>query len=194
MEKDFTQVMRDIDALQERLDEVFKRVNADPIYETERAIADAISDNPRYFNDDRRKELAEIFFAILDQIYDRIVKQDQKTLFCNPQANNGYLPETEMLLLDVMPLAWALQKQWVKPELAFSYDEYVGGFSEAETQLVYDILLFFANLFESFKKAAADVIEYWQRLAAERDAMHAETDEDKALLLSVLLAKKASMK
>lgn len=194
MEKDFTQVMRDIDALQERLDEVFKRVNADPIYETERAIADAISDNPRYFNDDRRKELAEIFFAILDQIYDRIVKQDQKTLFCNPQANDGYLPETEMLLLDVMPLAWALQKQWVKPELAFSYDEYVGGFSEAETQLVYDILLFFANLFESFKKAAADVIEYWQRLAAERDAMHAETDEDKALLLSVLLAKKASMK
>lgn len=194
MEKDFTQVMRDIDALQERLDEVFKRVNADPIYETERAIADAISDNPRYFNDDRRKELAEIFFAILDQIYDRIVKQDQKTLFCNPQANGGYLPETEMLLLDVMPLAWALQKQWVKPELAFSYDEYVGGFSEAETQLVYDILLFFANLFESFKKAAADVIEYWQRLAAERDAMHAETDEDKALLLSVLLAKKASMK
>lgn len=194
MEKDFTQVMRDIDALQERLDEVFKRVNADPIYETERAIADAISDNPRYFNDDRRKELAEIFFAILDQIYDRIVKQDHKTLFCNPQANDGYLPETEMLLLDVMPLAWALQKQWVKPELAFSYDEYVGGFSEAETQLVYDILLFFANLFESFKKAAADVIEYWQRLAAERDAMHAETDEDKALLLSVLLAKKASMK
>lgn len=194
MEKDFTQVMRDIDALQERLDEVFKRVNADPIYETERAIADAISDNPRYFNDDRRKELAEIFFAILDQIYDRIVKQDQKTLFCNPQSNDGYLPETEMLLLDVMPLAWALQKQWVKPELAFSYDEYVGGFSEAETQLVYDILLFFANLFESFKKAAADVIEYWQRLAAERDAMHAETDEDKALLLSVLLAKKASMK
>lgn len=194
MEKDFTQVMRDIDALQERLDAVFKRVNADPIYETERAIADAISDNPRYFNDDRRKELAEIFFAILDQIYDRIVKQDQKTLFCNPQANDGYLPETEMLLLDVMPLAWALQKQWVKPELAFSYDEYVGGFSEAETQLVYDILLFFANLFESFKKAAADVIEYWQRLAAERDAMHAETDEDKALLLSVLLAKKASMK
>ena len=194
MEKDFTQVMRDIDALQERLDEVFKRVNSDPIYETERAIADAISDNPRYFNDDRRKELAEIFFAILDQIYDRIVKQDQKTLFCNPQANDGYLPETEMLLLDVMPLAWALQKQWVKPELAFSYDEYVGGFSEAETQLVYDILLFFANLFESFKKAAADVIEYWQRLAAERDAMHAETDEDKALLLSVLLAKKASMK
>ena len=194
MEKDFTQVMRDIDALQERLDEVFKRVNADPIYETERAIADAISDNPRYFNDDRRKELAEIFFAILDQIYDRIVKQNQKTLFCNPQANDGYLPETEMLLLDVMPLAWALQKQWVKPELAFSYDEYVGGFSEAETQLVYDILLFFANLFESFKKAAADVIEYWQRLAAERDAMHAETDEDKALLLSVLLAKKASMK
>lgn len=194
MEKDFTQVMRDIDALQERLDEVFKRVNADPIYETERAIADAISDNPRYFNDDRRKELAEIFFAILDQIYDRIVKQDQKTLFCNPQTNDGYLPETEMLLLDVMPLAWALQKQWVKPELAFSYDEYVGGFSEAETQLVYDILLFFANLFESFKKAAADVIEYWQRLAAERDAMHAETDEDKALLLSVLLAKKASMK
>lgn len=194
MEKDFTQVMRDIDALQERLDEVFKRVNADPIYETERAIADAISDNPRYFNDDRRKELAEIFFAILDQIYDRIVKQDQKTLFCNPQANDGYLPETEMLLLDVMPLAWALQKQWVKPELAFSYDEYVGGFSEAETQLVYDILLFFANLFESFKKAAADVIEYWRRLAAERDAMHAETDEDKALLLSVLLAKKASMK
>lgn len=194
MEKDFTQVMRDIDALQERLDEVFKRVNADPIYETERAIADAISDNPRYFNDDRRKELAEIFFAILDQIYDRIVKQDQKNLFCNPQVNDGYLPETEMLLLDVMPLAWALQKQWVKPELAFSYDEYVGGFSEAETQLVYDILLFLANLFESFKKAAADVIEYWQRLAAERDAMHAETDEDKALLLSVLLAKKASMK
>lgn len=194
MEKDFTQVMRDIDALQERLDEVFKRVNADPIYETERAIADAISDNPRYFNDDRRKELAEIFFAILDQIYDRIVKQDHKTLFCNPQANDGYLPETEMLLLDVMPLAWALQKQWVKPELALTYDEYIGGFSEAETLLVFDILQFFAGAFDSFRIAAADVIEYWKRLAAERDAMHAETDEDKALLLSVLLAKKASMK
>lgn len=193
MEKDFTQVMRDIDALQERLDEVFKRVNADPIYETERAIADAISDNPRYFNDDRRKELAEIFFAILDHVYDRIVKQDKKNTFCNPQIAEGYLPEMEMLMLDMMPLAWALQKQWIKPELALTYDEYIGGFSEAETLLVFDILQFFAGAFDSFRIAAADVIEYWKRLATERDTMHAETDEDKALLLSVLLAKKAAL-
>ena len=98
---DFTEPMRRIDALQERLDQVFQRVNADPVYRTEQTIADAISDNPRYLDSDRKSELAEIFFAILDQIYEKIVKQDTSDPFCNPAVEPGgraRLPQTEMLM------------------------------------------------------------------------------------------------
>ena len=63
MQQDFTQCLKDIDRIQEKLDHVFKRVNADPIYFTEQQIRDAISDNVRYFPVDRKAELCEIFFA-----------------------------------------------------------------------------------------------------------------------------------
>ena len=85
MSRDFTEAIRTIDTLQNRMDETFHRPNADPVYHTQEAIADAISDNLRYFDADRKAELAEIFFAILDVIYERIVKQDNTEIFCNPQ-------------------------------------------------------------------------------------------------------------
>lgn len=199
-ETDFTGTMRKIDALQERIDSVFKRVNADPIYETERAIADAISDNPRYFNEDRKKELAEIFFAVLDQIYDRIVKQDQTNPFCNPMipvsdASKPRLPEFEMFARILMPLGWALEAKWAAPELQVVLDSYTSIYTEDEASLVYDLLTFLLELFPEFVETpiGRDVREYWRRFALERESMRMETDEDKSFLLSVLMRKKAEM-
>ncbi len=193
MSEDYTQVMRDIDSLQERLDQVFKRVNADPVYATPKAIADAISDNPRYFEEDRKKEIAEIFFAILDQVYDRIVEQDQTNFCCNPMMSAGEprIPEAEMLMRDLMPLAWALEAKWCAPELADCVDLNLSRYSETETALVYDILLFLSKLFP--EAIHADVLAYWQRLAQDRESLHEESDADKAFLLSVLMKKKAEL-
>ena len=192
--QDYTAVMRRIDALQERLDSVFKRVNADPIYETEQSIADAISDNPRYYNEDRKKELAEIFFALLDQIYDRIVKQDAKNTFCNPQIPAGSkprLPEMEMFFRVVMPLGWALEAKWAAESLKNVRDAYLATYTQEEAQLVYDLLGFLFELFPEFTQT--DVLEYWRMTAEEPDSMRPESDEDKSFLLSVLMRKKAAM-
>ena len=192
--QDYTAVMRLIDALQERLDSVFKRVNADPIYETEQSIADAISDNPRYYNEDRKKELAEIFFALLDQIYDRIVKQDVKNTFCNPQIPAGSkprLPEMEMFFRVVMPLGWALEAKWAAESLKNVRDAYLATYTQEEAQLVYDLLGFLFELFPEFTQT--DVLEYWRMTAEEPDSMRPESDEDKSFMLSVLIQKKAAM-
>jgi hypothetical protein len=192
--QDYTAVMRRIDALQERLDSVFKRVNADPIYETEQSIADAISDNPRYYNEDRKKELAEIFFALLDQIYDRIVKQDVKNTFCNPQIPAGSkprLPEMEMFFRVVMPLGWALEAKWASESLKNVRDAYLATYTQEEAQLVYDLLGFLFELFPEFTQT--DVLEYWRMTAGEPDSMRPESDEDKSFMLSVLIQKKAAM-
>lgn len=192
--QDYTAVMRRINALQERLDSVFKRVNADPIYETEQSIADAISDNPRYYNEDRKKELAEIFFALLDQIYDRIVKQDVKNTFCNPQIPAGSkprLPEMEMFFRVVMPLGWALEAKWAAESLKNVRDAYLATYTQEEAQLVYDLLGFLFELFPEFTQT--DVLEYWRMTAEEPDSMRPESDEDKSFMLSVLIQKKAAM-
>lgn len=192
--QDYTEVMRRIDALQERLDSVFKRVNADPIYETEQAIADAISDNPRYYNEDRKKELAEIFFAVLDQIYDRIVKQDVKNPFCNPQVTAGEktrLPEMEMFFRIIMPLGWALEAKWAAESLKNVRDAYLAIYTQEEAQLVYDLLAFLFELFPEF--AQTDVLEYWRMMAEESENMRSESDEDKSFMLSVLMRKKAEL-
>ncbi len=191
MSEDYTQVMRDIDSLQERLDQVFKRVNADPVYATPKAIADAISDNPRYFEEDRKKEIAEIFFAILDQVYDRIVDQDQTNLCCNPMSEKGKIPEADMLMRDLMPFSWALEAKWCAPELVNTVDMNFARYSEAESTLVCDVLDFLGKLFPG--AVHADVLEYWQKMAQDRESMREESDEDKAFLLSVLMRKKAEM-
>lgn len=199
MPEDLTEAMRTIDALQERLDKVFNRVNADPVYATPAAIADAISDNPRYFAEDRKNELAEIFFAILDQIYDRVVHQNRTDPFCNPlfspASGASRLPEIEMMMRAMMPLGWALDAAWAAPGLENKIDPYFQSFSDAEAQVLYDILVFLAGLFPEFKAAAgfADFIEYWRKLALDREALTDETDEDKSLLLSVLMRKKAEL-
>jgi len=192
--QDYTSVMRRIDALQERLDSVFKRVNADPIYETEQSIADAISDNPRYYNEDRKKKLAEIFFALLDQIYDRIVKQDAKNPCCNPQIPAGSkprLPEMEMFFRVIMPLGWALEAKWVAESLKNVRDAYLATYTQEEAQLVYDLLGFLFELFPEFTQT--DVLEYWRMTAEEPESMRPESDEDKSFMLSVLMQKKAAM-
>lgn len=192
--QDYTAVMRRIDALQERLDSVFKRVNADPIYETEQSIADAISDNPRYYNEDRKKELSEIFFAVLDQIYDRIVKQDAKNTFCNPQIPAGSkprLPEMEMFFRVIMPLGWALEAKWAAESLKYVQDAYLASYTQEEAQLVYELLGFLFDLFPEFTQT--DVLEYWRMTAEEPESMRLESDEDKSFMLSVLMQKKAAM-
>ncbi len=194
MSEDFTQTMRDIDALQERLDNVFKRVNADPVYETASAIADAISDNPRYFSDDRKKEYAEIFFAILDQVYDRIVKQDKTNPCCNPMIPAGTaarIPEADMFMRDLMPLSWALEAQWLAPALAGTIDTFFKTFTQEEAELIRDLLQFLAQYFP--EAVHADVQAYWTKIAEDRESLRDESDEDKAFMLSVLVRKKAEM-
>ncbi len=190
--EDYTRTMRDIDALQERLDQVFKRVNADPVYGTVQAVADAVSDHPRYFEDDRKKEVGEIFFALLDLIYERIVKQDRANPDCNPMfPSGGRLPETEMLMRDLMPLSWALEAKWCAPELADTVDKNFACYNEAERVLVYDVLLFLGGLFPG--EIHEDVLEYWRKMAQERESLREESDEDKAFLLSVLIRKKTEL-
>ena len=155
-DRDFTEPMRRIDALQERLDQVFQRVNADPVYRTEQAIADAISDNPRYLGADRKLELAEIFFAVLDQIYEKIVHQEKVDPFCNPltePCGQPRLPQTEMLMRDMMPLAWALSAAWNPPELKGTSCSFFLSFTEAEAGLFLEIIEFLADLFPEFAEA-----------------------------------------
>ena len=203
MEQDFTQCLRDIDRIQEKLDKIFKRVNADPIYSTEQQIRDAISDNVRYFPADRKAELCEIFFAVLDQVYDRIVKQDRKTLFCNPQIPppegkpSPRLPETDMLMRCMMPLSWALSAHWELPELKDLIDDYLASFSEEEAGILYETLCFLFHLFPEYRREmpqSAEFLEYWRKLAHERDSLVPETDETKSRMLTILLEKRSRLK
>ena len=68
---DRNSVQRDIEGFQHQLDKLFKRANEAPVYDTRKKLEDAVSDNPRYYPPDRRKELAEILFGILDVVYER---------------------------------------------------------------------------------------------------------------------------
>ena len=202
MQQDFTQCLKDIDRIQEKLDHVFKRVNADRIYFTEQQIRDAISDNVRYFPVDRKAELCEIFFAILDQIYDRIVKQDRSSVFCNPQLDppagkpSLRLPEMDMLMRCMMPLSWALSAHWESPELTDILDDYLKVFTEEEAQVIYETLIFLFNLFPEYRAEmpqSGEFLDYWRKLAHERDALKPEDDAAKAEMLTILLKKKAGM-
>lgn len=199
MPQDFTQTMRDIDALQERIDKTFKRVNADPIFSSPSAIRDAISDNARYYPVDRKNELAEIFFAILDQIYEKLVRQDSQDPFCNPQIPYApgvtRFPEFEMLARDMMPLGWAIEAKWADSSLADAYDMYLGTYSEEESSVIYDALIFCLDLFPECRdsRIGGDLAEYWRRFSLERGSMREENDRDKAFLLSVLMRKKAQI-
>jgi len=195
---DFTEPMRRIDALQGRIDQVFQRVNADPVYRTEQTISDAISDNPRYLDSDRKAELAEIFFAILDQIYEKIVKQDTSDPFCNPAVDprgRDRLPQTEMLMRDMMPLAWALSARWDPPDLKGTCCPFFFSFTEEEAGLFLEIIEFLAGLFPEFAASPGygDLHEFWTNLAAHRELLREEDDEAKSRLLSVLVQKKIDL-
>ena len=197
-DRDFTEPMRRIDALQERLDQVFQRVNADPVYRTEQAIADANSDNPRYLGADRKLELAEIFFAVLDQIYEKIVHQEKVDPFCNPltePCGQPRLPQTEMLMRDMMPLAWALSAAWNPPELKGTSCSFFLSFTEAEAGLFLEIIEFLADLFPEFAEAPGygDLHEFWTNLAFHRELLREEDDEAKSKLLSILVRKKIDL-
>ena len=197
-DRDFTEPMRRIDVLQERLDQVFQRVNADPVYRTEQTIADAISDNPRYLGADRKLELAEIFFAVLDQIYEKIVHQEKSDPFCNPltePCGQPRLPQTEMLMRDMMPLAWALSAAWNPPELKGTSCSFFLSFTEAEAGLFLEIIEFLADLFPEFAEAPGygDLHEFWTNLAFHRELLREEDDEAKSKLLSILVRKKIDL-
>ncbi len=197
MAEDQTQVIRRIDELQERIDKVFKRVNPNPVYTSKSAIADAISDNLRYLGDDRKFELGEIFFGILEQIYERIVKQDMQDPFCNPQVSadaGERVPEPEMLMRDMMPLAWALNTEWTPPELKNVYCVFFQSFTEEEAQLFYELITFLAETFPEFaqRKEYSDFIGFWDNLAHNREVLIPEDDEAKSKLLTVLAGKQAA--
>jgi hypothetical protein len=193
MSRDFSEAIRTVDTLQNRMDEVFHRPNADPVYHTQEAIADAISDNLRYFDADRKAELVEIFFAILEQVYFRMVKPEEKISFCNPAAPVGKrLPEVEMLFRDMMPMAWALSAAWNPPELKNTYCEYFQSFSEEESLVLLDTLEFLAGLFEELSGSPLypDVHEFWTCMAKKPECLREEDDEARSKLLTVLLEKK----
>lgn len=187
-------LLREIEVLQDRLNKLFKRPNEDPIFTTEKQLRDAVSDNPRYFAADRRSDLAEILFATLDFIYERVADGDSKELFCNPLppgSSLSRLPEPEMLCRIVMPLGWSLAAAWLLPDLERVKDEYLAGFSQPQAELVHQILEFFLKLFPESEGEAAfrpgDVLAYWHALAFEPETMRLESDEDKSRLLPLLL-------
>jgi len=199
MSQDFSRTLQDIDSIQERIDKAFKRVNADPIFASPQAIRDAVSDNARYYPADRKNELAEIFFAILDQIYAKLKAKDDSDPFCNPlfpaDGKTQRFPEFEMLARDMMPLGWALEAKWADASLENTYDMYLKVFSEEEAAVICDTLNFCLGLFPECRESAigTDLAEYWRRFAFERESMREENDTDKAFLLSVLMKKKAEL-
>ena len=193
MSRDFTEAIRTIDTLQNRMDETFHRPNADPVYHTQEAIADAISDNLRYFDADRKAELVEIFFAILEQVYERMVHPENTDPFCNPNAPAGKrLPELEMLFRDMMPMAWALSAAWNPPELKNTYCEYFQSFTEEECLVLLDTLEFLAGLFEELNDSPfyPDVHDFWINMAKKPENLREEDDEARSKLLTVLMEKK----
>ena len=192
MPADRNSIQRDIEAFQHELDKIFKRANEDPVYDTEAKLRDAISDNPRYYPADRRKELAEILFGILDLVYERAGSDDDPEPFCNPVlpgADLSRLPEPEMLFRCVMPLAWSIRGRWVYPEMKRVMDDYIASFTPKEARLVHQILDFLLELFPDASESAAprEVLAYWRELAEAPERFHAETPSEKSLLLQVLL-------
>ena len=192
MPADRNSIQRDIEAFQHELDKVFKRANEDPVYNSEAKLRDAISDNPRYYPPDRRKELAEILFGILDFVYERAGCDDDPEPFCNPVlpgADLSRLPEPEMLFRCIMPLAWSIRGRWVYPEMKRIMDDYISSFTPPQVKLVHQILDFLLELFpdESGSAASAEVLAYWRELAEAPERFHTETPSEKSLLLQVLL-------
>ncbi|GEM_PF-1413313 len=192
---DKNSLKRDIEAYQLELDKVFHRVNEDPIYDTPKKVAEAISDNPRFFPTDRKMELAEILYSILDQIYERAdeLPTDGDLRF-NPLPEGSSierLPETEMLFRASMPLEWGLAATWLFPEMKCVMDEYISVFTLKEAELVYGIFDFLLELFPAQNEAgsmAQDVLEYWRGLAKTPELFHKETEEEKSRMLPELLA------
>ena len=185
-------IQRDIEAFQHELDKAFKRANEAPVYDTKKKLEDAISDNPRYYPHDRRKELAEIFFGILDFVYERAGSDDDPEAFCNPVlpgADLSRLPEPEMLFRCMMPLAWSIRARWVDPEMKRVMDDFIASFTPQQVKIVYQVLDFLLELFpdDSGSSAAAEVLAYWRGLAEEPERYHAETPSEKSILLQVLL-------
>ncbi len=210
--EDFTSVLREADSLMERLDRVFKRRNESPAYTTEKALEDAVSDNVRYFGPDRKEEIAEIFFSILSLITDRIVHQDRTDSFCNPQipsvcgtenppssadvsASQPRLPQMDMLMRSLMPLAWALAGEWEIPELKNTIDDYLSSYTEEEALLVYEVLMYLFRVFPEFSGTPRQVefMDYWDRMAHDRASLRPEDDPAKSLLLDYLLKKRLAM-
>lgn len=210
--EDFTSVLREADALMERLDRVFKRRNESPAYTTEKAMEDAVSDNVRYFGPDRKEEIAEIFFSILSRMTDRIVHQDRTDSFCNPQippadgaenpmrsaevsASAPRLPQMDMLMRSLMPLSWALAGEWEIPELKNTIDEYLSSYTEEEALLVYEVLDFLFRTFPEFSGTVRQVefMDYWKRMAHDRASLRPEDDQAKSILLDYLLKKRLAM-
>lgn len=192
MPADRNSIQRDIEAFQHELDKTFKRANEDPVYDTEAKLRDAISDNPRYYPPDRRKELAEILFGILDFVYERAGSDDDPEPFCNPVlpgADLSRLPEPEMLFRCIMPLAWSIRGRWVYPEMKRIMDDYISSFTPQQVKLVHQILDFLFELFPdtSDSAASAEVLAYWRELAEAPERFHVETPSEKSLLLQVLL-------
>ena len=192
MPADRNSIQRDIEAFQHQLDKTFKRANEDPIYDTGAKLRDAISDNPRYYPADRKKELAEILFGILDLVYERAGSDDDPEPFCNPVlpgADLSRLPEPEMLFRCVMPLAWSIRGRWVYPEMKRIMDDYISSFTPKQAELVHQILDFLLELFPDTSESAAsgEVLAYWRELAEAPERFHQETPSEKSLLLQVLL-------
>lgn len=192
MPSDRNSIQRDIEALQHELDKVFKRPNEDPVYDTEQKLRDAISDNPRFYPPDRRMELAEILFGILDIVYERAGSDDDPEPFCNPVlpgAGLSRLPEPEMLFRCMMPLAWSIRGRWVYPEMKRVMDDYIASFPPAQIKIVWQVLDFLLDLFPGAPDdpAPAEVRAYWRGLADEPERYHAETPSEKSILLQVLL-------
>ena len=192
MPADRNSIQRDIEAFQHELDKTFKRANEDPVYDSEAKLRDAISDNPRFYPADRRKELAEILFGILDLVYERAGSDDDPEPFCNPVlpgADLSRLPEPEMLFRCVMPLAWSIRGRWVYPEMKRVMDDYIASFPPAQVKIVRQVLEFLLDLFPGAPDdpAPAEVRAYWRGLAEEPERYHAETPSEKSILLQVLL-------
>ena len=193
MSPDRNSIQRDIEAFQHELDKLFKRPNEDPVYDSERKLRDAISDNPRFYPPDRRRELAEILFGILDIVYERAGSDDDPEPFCNPVlpgADLSRLPEPEMLFRCMMPLAWSIRAKWVYPEMKRIMDDYIASFTHPQVKLVWQILDFLLDLFPcgpDDSARAADVRAYWRELAEAPERFHPETPSEKSILLQVLL-------
>jgi len=200
MENNTRSILDTIDVLQTKLDEVFQRQNTCPVYHTEESIRDAISDNIRYFPEDRKADLGEIFYAVLERIYQCLENHDSDSVFCNPNRpksnNTERFPEADMLMRCMMPLSWALSAKWEMPEFANTADEYLLSYTPEQTAVIYDTLKFFFEIFPELNTdypQSAEFLDYWKTLATDRDSILPESDELKSKMLTVLIAKKLEL-